>query len=186
MTSRRIYRTGFSLIELLVVIAIIAILASMLLPALAKSKSKAQQTYCLNNMKQIALAMHNYHDVYRAFPAPANYDGDGKPLLSWRVHILPFVEQNELYKKFKLDEPWDLLFIVCYESPSRSCRLDLLERLQPPEAVAVFRVEYVVEVELFVVLAQQPEDHGEAFLRGNHDEQVRPNPDPKREHREQS
>jgi hypothetical protein len=60
-----------------------------------------------NDLKQIALAMHNYHDANKSFPPSATVDKDGKPLLSWRVHILPYLDQNELYKKFKLDEPWD-------------------------------------------------------------------------------
>jgi hypothetical protein len=51
--------------------------------------------------------MHNYHDVHRRFPAQANYDKNGRPLLSWRVQILPFVEENTLYHEFRLDEPWD-------------------------------------------------------------------------------
>ncbi|MBX9579724.1 MAG: DUF1559 domain-containing protein [Gemmataceae bacterium] len=59
-----------------------------------------------NNLKQIALAFHNYESAFGNFPSNS-YDKDGKPLLSWRVHILPFVEQDALYKQFKLDEPWD-------------------------------------------------------------------------------
>ena len=57
--------------------------------------------------KQLGLAMHNWHDAHKAFPAQANYDAAGRPLLSWRVHILPYLEENELYKQFHLDEPWD-------------------------------------------------------------------------------
>ncbi len=60
-----------------------------------------------NNLKQIGLALHNYCDVHKALPAQGNYDKHGQPLLSWRVHILPFIEQEALYKEFKLDEPWD-------------------------------------------------------------------------------
>ena len=62
----------------------------------------------MNNLKQLALAMHNYHDAYRGLPSHAIYSKDGKtPLLSWRVAILPFIEADHLYKQFKLDEPWD-------------------------------------------------------------------------------
>ena len=57
--------------------------------------------------RSIMLAFHNYHDVKGSFPAHASYDNDGKPLLSWRVHILPFLEQQALYEQFHLDEPWD-------------------------------------------------------------------------------
>ncbi len=59
-----------------------------------------------NNLKQIALAMHNYHAAYNQLPTNS-INKAGKPILSWRVHILPFLEEDELYKKFKLDEPWD-------------------------------------------------------------------------------
>jgi hypothetical protein len=61
----------------------------------------------LDNLKHIGLAMHNYHDIYKHFPPAATVDKDGKKLLSWRVHVLPYVEQGELYRQFKLDEPWD-------------------------------------------------------------------------------
>jgi RNA polymerase sigma factor (sigma-70 family) len=60
-----------------------------------------------NNLKQIGLAMHNYHDVHGRFPAGAIYGKGGKPLLSWRVALLPYLEQENLYKQFRLDEPWD-------------------------------------------------------------------------------
>ncbi|HID75632.1 MAG TPA: DUF1559 domain-containing protein, partial [Planctomycetaceae bacterium] len=67
----------------------------------------AQRREAVINLKRIGLALHNYHDVYRHFPAAYTTDDDGKPLLSWRVHILPFVEQASLYEQFHLDEPWD-------------------------------------------------------------------------------
>jgi hypothetical protein len=60
-----------------------------------------------NNLKQIMLALHGYHDVNGRFPPAAVYDKDGNPLLSWRVLILPYVGEDALYKQFKLDEPWD-------------------------------------------------------------------------------
>jgi RNA polymerase sigma factor (sigma-70 family) len=60
-----------------------------------------------NNLKAIGLALANYSEVHGHFPAPAIYGKDGTPLLSWRVALLPFVEQDNLYKQFKLDQPWD-------------------------------------------------------------------------------
>jgi hypothetical protein len=60
-----------------------------------------------NNLKQLALAMHIYHDTYRRFPPAVICDRTGRPLYSWRVALLPFLEQEALYKQFKLDEPWD-------------------------------------------------------------------------------
>ena len=67
----------------------------------------ARRAQSMNNLKQFALAMHNYHDTNGKFPAASSFDKDGKPLLSWRVHVLPYLEQAELYKQFHLDEPWD-------------------------------------------------------------------------------
>ena len=87
--------------------AIGGLLVGLLLPARMASNEAARRAQCTNNLKQIGLAYHNYHAATNAFPAPAIADKDGKPLLSWRVAILPYVEQQELYNKFKLDEPWD-------------------------------------------------------------------------------
>ncbi len=75
--------------------------------AVAGLRTNAQRVQAMNNLKQLGLAMHNYHDVNGRFPARASQDKQGKPLLSWRVQLLPFVEQGQLYREFHLDEPWD-------------------------------------------------------------------------------
>lgn len=85
-----------------------AIAIGMLLPAVQKVREAAQRASSTNNLKQIGLAMHNYEATYNGFPAAAICDKKtGKPLLSWRVSILPYIEQEALYKQFKMDEPWD-------------------------------------------------------------------------------
>jgi hypothetical protein len=73
----------------------------------AQVAGTAARLTSINNLKQMALAMHAYHDVSGSLPAHAIYSKDGKPLLSWRVAILPYIEQDALYKEFNLDEPWD-------------------------------------------------------------------------------
>ncbi len=84
-----------------------AVSAGLLLPAVQKVRESAANAQSSNNLKQIALAMHNYHDVNGTLPPAAIVNKKGKPLLSWRVAVLPYLEQENLYKKFKLDEPWD-------------------------------------------------------------------------------
>jgi RNA polymerase sigma factor (sigma-70 family) len=80
---------------------------AMVVPAVQKTRIASRRIQSQNNLKQIGLAMHNYHDTFGRFPPQALTDKDGKPLLSWRVAILPFIEQDNLYRGFKLDEPWD-------------------------------------------------------------------------------
>lgn len=81
--------------------------AGLLLPAVQKVREAAARMKSSNNLKQIGLALHNYHDTFNKLPAAAICDKNGKPLLSWRVAILPYIEQDALYKRFRLDEPWD-------------------------------------------------------------------------------
>ncbi len=83
------------------------VLIALLLPAVQSAREAARRAQCVNNLKQIGLAMFNYNEVNGNFPSAAICDKSGKPLLSWRVAILPFLEQQALYNKFKLDEPWD-------------------------------------------------------------------------------
>lgn len=84
-----------------------SVAAGMLLPAVQKVREAASRAQGMNNLKQMALAMHNFHAAFGHLPAAAITDKAGKPLLSWRVAILPFVEQETLYREFKLDQPWD-------------------------------------------------------------------------------
>jgi hypothetical protein len=80
---------------------------ALLLPAVQAARSAAATSESSNNLKHQMIAIHNFHDVFNRIPAAYSVDDAGKPLLSWRVHILPFVEQRPLYDQFKLDEPWD-------------------------------------------------------------------------------
>ena len=107
--SDRIRRRAFTLVELLVVIVIIGILIALLLPAVQAAREAARRSQCSNNLKQIALALHNYHDVYKVFPFGHMYigafdgdptDDDGGTGFGWGYSILPFLEQKALFDQF--------------------------------------------------------------------------------------
>jgi len=87
--------------------AAVPTMVATMLPAVMQARSAARRSLGRNNLKQIGLAMHNYHDVNRKLPDAASVDQSGKPLLSWRVHVLPYVDQKGLFDKFHLNEPWD-------------------------------------------------------------------------------
>lgn len=87
--------------------ATIGILIALLLPAVQSARTAARRAQSMNNLKQLVLAMLAYHDSHGSFPGRAIADDEGKPLLSWRVKLLPYLEQQGLYEQFHLDEPWD-------------------------------------------------------------------------------
>lgn len=122
MRARRTHETtvrrrGFTLIELLVVIAIIALLIALLLPAVQRAREAARTTQCKNNLKQIGLALHGFHDTNNAFP-PARLmlptpipENETATLLgadepSWLVHLMPYLERQNEYELFDVYTPF--------------------------------------------------------------------------------
>jgi prepilin-type N-terminal cleavage/methylation domain-containing protein len=103
---RRAGLRAFTLVELLVVIAIIGVLVALLLPAVQAAREAARRTQCINNLKQLGIALHNYHDTYLVFP-PGQYNllaTDGRPnRVCWFQSILPFIEQTGLHASFLPD-----------------------------------------------------------------------------------
>ena len=97
-------RKGFTLVELLVVIAIIGILVGLLLPAVQAAREAARRMQCSNNLKQLSLSLHNYHDTYKAFPAPSMPYTEG---LSLQVALMPYYEQQNLFDQFIVNQRWD-------------------------------------------------------------------------------
>ncbi len=98
-------KRGFTLIELLVVIAIIAILIALLLPAIQQAREAARRTECKNNLKQMGIALHNYHDIHVSFPAGFSSAG-GPHSTSWMVAILPHMEMQNIYDEYNLTVNW--------------------------------------------------------------------------------
>ena len=129
-SSRR--SMGFTLVELLVVIAIIGILVALLLPAVQAAREAARRTSCRNNLKQIGLAIHGYHDTFRVF-LPATTASPRRH--SWAPFVLPYVEQENLYQQYRWDVDWDdganqtavnthLQVLYCASTPGGSKRQD--------------------------------------------------------------
>jgi prepilin-type N-terminal cleavage/methylation domain-containing protein/prepilin-type processing-associated H-X9-DG protein len=120
---------GFTLIELLVVIAIIAVLVGMLVPAVQQIREAASKTECSNNMKQLGLALLHYHTTYKGFP-PGQYNLPGGGSVNWAPYILPYIEQENLFKKYNFSVDWankandsginqtQILVFICPSAPS--------------------------------------------------------------------
>jgi len=92
-----------------VIVALVGIFLLLSLPAVVPPGPRriAKRASCQSNLKQISLALQNYHDVYHSFPPAYVADANGKPMHSWRVLILPFLEYKPLYDQYRFDEPWD-------------------------------------------------------------------------------
>ena len=95
-------RAGFTLVEMLVVIAIIGILVGLLLPAVQMAREAGRRIQCTNNLKQIGLAVHQFHDTQGYLPTSRPRDA----FLTWPVFLMPYIEQNTLYERFDVMRPY--------------------------------------------------------------------------------
>jgi hypothetical protein len=103
LKGRRLAQAG----RILGIIGCLFTLVLLLMPATRSAREAARRSQCVNKLKQIGLAMENYRMVNGCLPPAAITDQTGKPLLSWRVALLPYLDSVELHQKFHLDEPWD-------------------------------------------------------------------------------
>jgi hypothetical protein len=123
-----IARRGIGVTTLMVVVLVVGGMVGLMGRAVNQAREAARASQCFG-IKQVALALHNYHDAYGSFPPAYVADGTGKPMHSWRVLILPFLEYSSLYNSYRMDEPWDgpnnrkLLDQrpPVYQCPSRDC-----------------------------------------------------------------
>ena len=127
--------TGWPAFSIAAAVGVMMLLGCLLLPAQRGSHEAARRMGCSNHLKQIGLALQNYHDTYGCFPPAHIADSSGKPMHSWRVLILPFMEQKALYDKYRFDEPWDgpsnsklhKEVVHTYSCPSRTRRASQFE-----------------------------------------------------------
>ena len=97
----------FSLRSLLIYGALLCALLAVVVPLVRTARRAARQLTCQNNLKQIGLALQNYHDIHKTFPWAITYAEDGTPMHSWRVRLVPYIEQSPFYDHYNLKEPWN-------------------------------------------------------------------------------
>lgn len=151
---RPLFKKGFTLVELLVVIAIIGILIAMLLPAVQAVREAARRATCLNNLRQMGLAMHNYESAYMALPESRPFDLVGNRM-SWSIVVLDYIEQGNLANLYNKNLKWNtgsnvaagqtiLPFFICQSSPPGTARFPAWGTSSNVDGVVMGPSDYLV------------------------------------------
>jgi len=166
--SQRGSRSGFTLIELLVVIAIIAVLVTLLLPAVQQAHDAAHRVQCQNIMKQIGLALQNFHDVNNVFPASGwTTAGPGNPagkFVGWRALTLPYIEQDNLQKLYDFNSDWwagtnaaaAAIPVRTFQCPSTPTRRDVTSAVAKPPRPAITFANPIAPTDYEAIMGVQP------------------------------
>ncbi len=161
-------RIGFTLIELLVVIAIIAILIALLVPAVQKVREAAARAECQNNLKQLGLALHSFHDTNQVFPASGwTTAGPGNPAgkyVGWRPLTLPYIEQANLQKLYDFNSNWwegtnptsAAVPVKTYQCPSVPQRIEVLSAIAKPPRPAMTFTNPIAPTDYEAIMGVQP------------------------------
>ncbi|MFN0198525.1 MAG: DUF1559 domain-containing protein [Planctomycetaceae bacterium] len=157
-------RRGFTLLELLVVIAIIAVLASLILPALAAARESARRTQCTNNLRQLGIALHAFHDAKNKLPSGGRPPESSTLRIGAFVYLLPFIDQTDLWNKYDTSVTWShvnnlpisSLRVATYECPSSPKHGGILDHNPDGDLPAVFNPNIVAVGDYAASLGNDP------------------------------
>ncbi len=169
MPTYLVRRQGFTLVELLVVIAIIGVLVALLLPAVQAAREAARRTSCANNVKQIGLSLHNYHDANRAFPPGGTY-AIGVTSDSWSVQarLLPYIEQGNLQSLIDWNLPYNVQGAVTQTKvPVFLCPSETNNKARPDGALTHYPLSYGVNMGTWFVFGPQQQLGGDGLVHPN-------------------